>query len=49
MGLRFAASRSYMASEDGARGLRVGFASLNDAEADAAVAGLRVALDAGQA
>ncbi|UIJ46743.1 PLP-dependent aminotransferase family protein [Sphingomonas cannabina] len=49
MGLRFAASRSYMASEDAPRGLRVGFASLNGAEADAAVAGLRVALDAGQA
>ncbi|MDV3456172.1 PLP-dependent aminotransferase family protein [Sphingomonas sp. HF-S4] len=42
--LRFAASRSFMASPDADRGLRIGFASLNDEEADAAVTALASAV-----
>ena len=38
MGLRFAASRSFMTAEDAPRGLRIGFASLTEAEARAAIA-----------
>ena len=37
-GLRFAVSRSFMAAADAPRGLRVGFASLNEAEARTAIA-----------
>ncbi|AUN32665.1 MocR-like pyridoxine biosynthesis transcription factor PdxR [Niveispirillum cyanobacteriorum] len=37
-GLRFAGSRSFMARPDAPRGLRVGFASLNEAEAQTAIA-----------
>jgi len=43
MGLRFAASRSFMTRDDAARGLRIGFASLNEHEAKTAVAALREA------
>lgn len=45
MGLRFATSRSFMLGEDAPRGLRIGFASLLETEADAAVRSLRDALD----
>ena len=45
MGLRFAASTSYMLAADAPRGLRVGFASLAADEADVAVGRLRAALD----
>ncbi len=44
MGLRFAASRSFMASDDAPRGLRIGFASLADLEADRAITALSAAL-----
>lgn len=44
MGLRFASSRSFMLGEGAPRGLRVGFASLCDDEADAAVQSLRDAI-----
>jgi len=37
-GLRFATHRSFMARESAAKGLRLGFASLNDAEAARAIA-----------
>lgn len=43
MGLRFAASRSFMTRDDAPRGLRIGFASLNEHEAKTAVAALREA------
>lgn len=43
MGLRFASSRSFMASPDAPRGLRVGFASLNQHEARTALTALRKA------
>jgi GntR family transcriptional regulator/MocR family aminotransferase len=43
MGLRFAASRSFMTRDDAPRGLRIGFASLNEHEARTAVAALREA------
>lgn len=43
MGLRFAASRSFMTRDDAPRGLRVGFASLNEEEARAALGALREA------
>ena len=43
MGLRFASSRSFMTREDAPRGLRIGFASLNDHEARTALAALREA------
>ena len=45
LGLRFATSRSFMARADAPRGLRVGFASLNPAEAREAIRALRSALD----
>ncbi|KKC27405.1 MocR-like pyridoxine biosynthesis transcription factor PdxR [Sphingomonas sp. SRS2] len=46
MGLRFATSRSFMASDDAPRGLRIGFASLTEQEADTAIATLaQAALD----
>ncbi|WP_338056758.1 PLP-dependent aminotransferase family protein [Sphingobium lignivorans] len=43
-GLRFASSRSFMAGEDASRGLRIGFASLNMAEARHAVDALYLAM-----
>jgi GntR family transcriptional regulator / MocR family aminotransferase len=43
IGLRFAASRSFMARDDAPRGLRIGFASLNDGEAREALEALREA------
>lgn len=43
MGLRFAASRSFMTTDDAPRGLRIGFASLNAHEARTALAALREA------
>ena len=43
-GLRFATSRSFMARDSAPRGLRVGFASLNPAEAQAAIRSLKAAL-----
>jgi len=43
MGLRFAASRSFMTRDDAPRGLRIGFASLNEHEARTAIAALREA------
>ena len=39
-GLRLASSRSFMARDDAPQGWRIGFASLNEAEADYAVAAL---------
>lgn len=42
--LRFATSRSFMASDDAERGLRIGFASLNEDEAQRAVAALAAAV-----
>lgn len=45
MGLRFATSRSFMARDSAPRGLRVGFASLNEKEAREAVGALKRALD----
>jgi len=39
-GLRFASSRSFMTRNDAPRGLRIGFASLDEAEAHAAIAAL---------
>ena len=45
LGLRFAVSRSFMARDSAPRGLRVGFASLNDGEAREAVGALKAALD----
>ncbi len=45
MGLRFASSRSFMASGDAPRGLRIGFASLNAREARTALSALREAAD----
>jgi GntR family transcriptional regulator/MocR family aminotransferase len=42
-GLRFASSRSFMTTDDAERGLRVGFASLNEDETREAVAALRLA------
>jgi GntR family transcriptional regulator/MocR family aminotransferase len=44
IGLRFAASRSFMASDDAPRGLRIGFASLDDLEAERAITALLAAL-----
>jgi GntR family transcriptional regulator / MocR family aminotransferase len=44
LNLRFAESRSFMASADAERGLRIGFASLDDAEAEAAMAALAAAV-----
>lgn len=44
LGLRFAASQSFMARSSAPRGLRVGFASLNPAEATKAIALLRSAM-----
>jgi GntR family transcriptional regulator/MocR family aminotransferase len=44
MGLRFATSQSFMTRETAARGLRVGFASLNEREAEAAIGALRAAV-----
>lgn len=43
MGLRFAASRSFMMRDDAPRGLRIGFASLTEQEAQTAIAALRQA------
>jgi GntR family transcriptional regulator/MocR family aminotransferase len=43
MGLRFASSRSFMARDDAPRGLRVGFASLNEHEVRVALSALRKA------
>jgi GntR family transcriptional regulator/MocR family aminotransferase len=43
MGLTFASSRSFMTTPDAPRGLRIGFASLNDHEARTALAALREA------
>lgn len=43
MGLRFAASRSFMTRDDAPRGLRIGFASLDEGEASTALAALREA------
>jgi GntR family transcriptional regulator/MocR family aminotransferase len=43
MGLRFAASRSFMTRDGAPRGLRIGFASLNEHEAHTAIAALREA------
>jgi GntR family transcriptional regulator/MocR family aminotransferase len=45
MGLRFATSHSFMARDSAPRGLRVGFASLNEKEAREAVRALKRALD----
>lgn len=42
-GLRFASHRSYMTRQDAPRGLRIGFASLNDQEAQTAIAALAAA------
>lgn len=42
-GLRFASHRSFMARDGAARGLRLGFASLDDAEAERAIAALSIA------
>ena len=42
-GLRFAASRSFMARDDAPQGLRIGFASLNEPEAQSAVEALGAA------
>jgi GntR family transcriptional regulator/MocR family aminotransferase len=41
MGLRFASSRSFMTRDTAPRGLRFGFASLTELEADAALARVR--------
>ncbi|MBJ7498327.1 MAG: PLP-dependent aminotransferase family protein [Sphingopyxis sp.] len=43
MGLRFAASRSFMTTDDAPRGLRIGFASLNSHEARTVLGALREA------
>lgn len=43
MGLRFASSRSFMTRDDVPRGLRIGFASLNEREAKVALSALREA------
>lgn len=43
MGLRFAASRSFMTTDDAPRGLRIGFASLNSHEARTVLEALREA------
>lgn len=43
MGLRFASSRSFVTHDDAPRGLRIGFASLNESEARDAIAALRAA------
>jgi GntR family transcriptional regulator/MocR family aminotransferase len=43
MGLRFASSRSFMTRDEAPRGLRIGFASLNDQEAREAIGALREA------
>ena len=43
MGLRFAASRSFMTRDDAPRGLRIGFASLDEHEARTALTALRAA------
>lgn len=43
MGLRFASSRSFMTRDDAPRGLRIGFASLNQHEARTALKALREA------
>ena len=43
MGLRFAPSRSFMTRDTAPRGLRIGFASLNEQEAQSAIAALREA------
>lgn len=42
-GLRFASHRSFMARDSAPRGLRLGFASLNEAEAERAIAALAAA------
>ncbi|AIT80804.1 PLP-dependent aminotransferase family protein [Novosphingobium pentaromativorans] len=42
-GLRFASHRSFMARDTAAKGMRLGFASLNEAEAERAIAALAVA------
>lgn len=44
MGLRFAASRSFMTRDTAPRGLRIGFASLSEQEAHSAIAALRQAV-----
>lgn len=44
-GLRFASSRSFMTREDAPRGLRIGFASLNEFEARQALEVLRSVVD----
>lgn len=44
-GLRFASSRSFVAREGATRGLRIGFASMTEREARAAIAALRAAAD----
>ncbi|MGV3481425.1 MAG: PLP-dependent aminotransferase family protein, partial [Sphingobium sp.] len=44
-GLRFASSRSFVAREGVTRGLRIGFASMTEREARAAIAALRAAAD----
>ena len=43
MGLRFASSRSFMTRDNAPRGLRIGFASLNNYEARTALAAIRKA------
>lgn len=43
MGLRFAASRSFMTRDTAPRGMRIGFASLSEQEASSAIAALRQA------
>ncbi|AXB79379.1 PLP-dependent aminotransferase family protein [Novosphingobium sp. P6W] len=45
LGLRFAASESFLADPKAERGLRIGFASLNAIEADSAIKALARALD----
>jgi len=45
LGLRFASSASFVANPEAERGLRIGFASLNNAEADNAIQALAKALD----
>ena len=42
-GLRFASSRSFMTREDAERGLRIGFASLNEGETREALQALKQA------
>ena len=44
-GLRFASSRSFMTTPDAERGLRIGFASLNERETRAALEALRAAAE----